>query len=323
MPMNKGALALLVHGGTENWSPQRWKNRFDEVCAGRRVLQLPNAVFDPAEVHYAAVWKPHPGELAAFPNLRVIFNLGAGVDALMADKSLPDVPLVRVAVNDLTERMTEYVVLHVLMHHRQELYLRESQRAKRWAPKSQWAAGAVSVGVMGLGTLGADAADALRRIGFRVAGWSRSPRQIEGIACFDGAQGLEPFLRRTDILVCLLPLTPDTRHVLNRDLFTKLNRDSPLGAPVLINAGRGGLQNEADILQCLDDGTLGGASLDVYATEPLPSGSRFWTHPKVVLTPHNAADTDPDEISKYVAQQIERFEAGGALENVVDRKRGY
>jgi len=130
--MNKGALALLVHGGTENWSPLRWKNRFDDVCAGRRVLQLPDATFDPAEVHYAAVWKPHPGELAAFPNLRVIFNLGAGVDALMADKSLPDVPLVRVAVDDLTERMTEYVVLHVLMHHRQELYLRESQRAKRW-----------------------------------------------------------------------------------------------------------------------------------------------------------------------------------------------
>jgi glyoxylate/hydroxypyruvate reductase A len=176
---------------------------------------------------------------------------------------------------------------------------------------------------MGLGTLGADAADALKRIGFRVAGWSRSERQIGGIDCFHGAQGLEPFLRRTDILVCLLPLTPDTRHVLNRNLFAKLNRTSPLGAPVLINAGRGGLQNEADILQCLDDGTLGGASLDVYATEPLPADSAFWTHPKVVLTPHNAADTDPDEISKYVARQIEQFEAGGALENVVDRKRGY
>ncbi len=110
---------------------------------------------------------------------------------------------------------------------------------------------------------------------------------------------------------------------MNRRLFEKLNRSSPLGAPVLINAGRGGLQNEADILQCLADGTLGGASLDVYATEPLPTESPFWTHPKVVLTPHNAADTDPDEISKYVARQIERFEAGGALENVVDRKRGY
>ena len=148
MTMNKGALAILVHGGTENWSPERWKARFDGVCEGRSVLLLPDTSFDPAGVHYAAVWKPGPGELAAFPNLRVIFNLGAGVDALMADRSLPDVPLVRVAVTDLTARMTEYVVLHVLMHHRQELYLRESQRAKRWAPKLQWAAGAISVGVM-------------------------------------------------------------------------------------------------------------------------------------------------------------------------------
>ena len=195
----------------------------------------------------------------AFPNLRVIFNLGAGVDALMADGSLPDVPLVRVAVSDLTERMTEYVVLHVLMHHRQELYLRECQREKRWAPKSQWAAGAISVGIMGLGTLGGHAAEVLKRIGFRVSGWSRSPKQIGGIHCFHGEAQLEPFLRQTDILVCLLPLTADTQHILNRGLFAKLNRNSPLGAPVLINAGRGGLQNEADILHCLDDGTLGGA----------------------------------------------------------------
>ena len=130
-------------------------------------------------------------------------------------------------------------------------------------------------------------------------------------------------MRRTDILVCLLPLTPDTRQILHRGLFAKLHRNGPLGAPVLINAGRGGLQNEADILACLDDGTLGAASLDVFASEPLPVDSPFWTHPKLVLTPHNAADTDPDEISKYVALQIERFEAGGELENVVDRKRGY
>ena len=321
--MSKGALALLIHGGTDNWSPERWKARFDEVCRDRRVLPLPDAKLTPAEVHYAAVWKPAPGELAGFPNLRVIFNLGAGVDALMADRTLPTVPLVRVAVDDLTDRMAEYVVLHVLMHHRQELYLRESQRAGRWAPKSQWPAGAISVGIMGLGVLGANSAEVLRRIGFRVAGWSRSERRIDGVDCFDGAAGLDAFLRRTDILVCLLPLTPGTRHVLNRDVFAKLNRNSPLGAPVLINAGRGGLQNEADILACLDDGTLGAASLDVFAEEPLPASSPFWTHPKVVLTPHNAADTDPDEISKYVARQIGRFEAGGALENVVDRGRGY
>ena len=321
--MNKGALALLVHGGTENWSPERWKSRFVEVCKDRRVLLLPDAAFDPAEVHYAAVWKPAQGELAAFPNLRVIFNLGAGVDALMADSSLPNVPLVRVAVADLTDRMAEYVVLHVLMHHRQEIYLRESQRVKRWAPKFQWPASAISVGIMGLGTLGSNAAEVLARIGFRVSGWSRSPKQVDGIECFHGKGQLDTFLNRTDILVCLLPLTPDTRHILNRALFAKLNRNNPLGGPVLINAGRGGLQNEADILACLDDGTLGAASLDVFADEPLPADSPFWEHPKILLTPHNAADTDPDEISKYVARQIERFEAGARLENAVDPARGY
>src|SRR5277367_1589142 len=270
--MGKGALALLVHGGTENWSPERWKARFDEVCPDRRVLQLPLTNFDPTEMRYAAVWKPVPGELAALPNLQVIFNLGAGVDALMADASLPKVPLVRVAVADLTNRMTEYVVLHVLMHHRQELYLRNSQHEKRWAPKFQWPANAVSVGIIGLGTLGAGAADVLNHIGFRVAGWSRSPREIDGIECFHGRGQLDAFLRRSDILVCLLPLTAETRGILNRDLFSKLNRNGPIGAPVLINAGRGGLQNEEDLLACLDDGTLGAASLDVFAQEPLPAG---------------------------------------------------
>jgi glyoxylate/hydroxypyruvate reductase A len=321
--MNKGALALLIHGGTENWSPQRWKERFDVVCRDRAVHLLPEASFDPLEIAYAAVWKPAPGELAGFANLRAIFNLGAGVDALMADKTLPAVPLVRVAVTDLTDRMTEYVVLHVLMYHRQEPYLRQSQRDRRWAPRFQWPASAVSVGIMGLGVLGAHAAKTLKGIGFQVAGWSRSEKRIEGIECFAGRQQHEPFLRRTDILVCMLPLTPQTRHILNRDLFSKLRRSGPIGAPVLINAGRGGLQNETDLLACLDDGTLGAASLDVFSEEPLPAASPFWSHPKVVLTPHNAADTDPDEISKYVARQIARFEAGDALENVVDRNRGY
>src|SRR5204862_2101938 len=205
--MNKGALALIVKGGSANWSPERWKSRFEDVCDDRRVFLLPDAHFDSAAIHYAAVWKPRPGDPAAVPNLRVIFNLGAGVDALMADSSLPDVPLVRVAIADLTERMTEYVVLHVLMHHRQELYLRESQRAKRWAPKSQWAANAISVGIMGLGTLGAHAAETLKRIGFRVSGWSRSAKAIDGIQCFRGEQEFDAFLRQTNILVCLLPLT--------------------------------------------------------------------------------------------------------------------
>jgi glyoxylate/hydroxypyruvate reductase A len=321
--MNKGTLALLIHGGTDNWSPERWKARFDDVCGDRPVFLLPDEKLHPAEVRYAAVWKPRAGELAAFPNLRVIFNLGAGVDALIADASLPTLPVVRVAVDDLTRRMTEYVVLHVLAHHRQEIYLRASQREKRWQPKYQWPAGAISVGIMGLGNLGVNAAAALNVLGFKVSGWSRLAKHVPGVACFHGKDGLKPFLEQTNILVCLLPLTAQTRHILDRKLFAMLDRTSPLGAPVLINAGRGGLQNEAELLDCLNDGTLGAATLDVFETEPLPKDSPFWTHPNVLLTPHNAADTDPDAISRYVAAQIERYEAGQPLENVVDLKRGY
>jgi len=209
------------------------------------------------------------------------------------------------------------------MHHRQQLDLRDNQSRRLWQPKAQWAAGAVTVGVMGLGTLGRDAAEVLRRIGFRVIGWSNSDKRIDGVECFCGRDGLAPFLARTHILVCLLPLTAQTRHILDRKLFEKLARNSPLGAPVLINAGRGGLQVESDIVSCLDDGTLLAATLDVFETEPLPATSPLWTHPRVVITPHNAADTDPDAISAYVAEQIARFEAGEPLRNVVDIARGY
>src|ERR1700754_5297094 len=146
--MPKGTLPVLINSTQQNWLPERWKARFDSVCGGRRVVLLPDAGLDPAEVHYAAVWKPVPGDLGAFPNLRAIFNLGAGVDALMADKSLPNVPLVRVAVPYLTNRMTDYVVLPVLMPPPQEPYLRDLQRAKRWEPQYQWPASAVTVGVM-------------------------------------------------------------------------------------------------------------------------------------------------------------------------------
>ena len=176
---------------------------------------------------------------------------------------------------------------------------------------------------MGLGVLGLDAAMTLKQLGFRVSGWSATPKHAAGIDCFAGDGGLEPFLRQTNILVCLLPLTPRTRHILNCRTFSMLDGGSPLGAPVLINAGRGGLQLETDILECLNDGTLGAASLDVFEAEPLPQDSALWRHPNVVVTPHNAADTDPVEISKFIAGQIDGFEAGAALDNIVDRARGY
>jgi len=321
--MTKGALALLITGGTENWSPPRWRERFVAVCPDRRVALLPADHVDPEAVRYAAVWKPVPGTLRAFPNLAAIFNLGAGVDALMADASLPDVPIVRVADADLTGRMTEYVVMHVLIHHRHQRYVDACQRDRRWEPPAQRAATAVRVGVMGLGVLGRDAAEVLRRIGFDVAGWSRSRKDIAGMATFAGEAELAPFLARTDILVCLLPLTPATRGILNRRTFSLLARDGALGGPVVINAGRGGLQVAGDLLAALDDGTLAAATLDVFETEPLPADSPFWSHPKVTVSPHNAADTDPDAISVYVAEQMARHERGEALQNVVDRRLGY
>lgn len=321
--MTKGALALLITGGTENWAPLRWRERFTRVCPDRTVALIDGDAIDPALVKYAAVWKPKPGALGAFPNLSVIFNLGAGVDAVMTDATLPNVPLVRVAVGDLTQRMTEYVVMHVLMHHRRQGYYAESQRNKLWAPKLQWAASALRVGVMGLGVLGRDAAEVLARLGFDVAGWSSTAKSIPGVACFAGEAEFDRFLARTDVLVCLLPLTPRTRGILNRRTFEKLARDGKLGGPVIINAGRGGLQDEGDLLAALDDGTLLAATLDVFHTEPLPTESPFWSHPKVTLSPHNAADTDPDEISVYVAEQIVAFERGQALANVVDRGVGY
>src|SRR3954467_11968579 len=238
----KGALALLITGGTENWAPLRWRERFMRMCPERDVALIPGDAIDAAAVRYAAVWKPRPGALSDFPKLEVIFNLGAGVDAVVADLTLPPVPLVRVAVDDLTKRMTEYVVMHVLMHHRRQGYYAESQRDKVWAPKLQWGARDLRVGIMGLGVLGRDAAEVLARIGFDVAGWSGSWKAMSGIKCFAGESQLDAFLTRTDVLVCLLPLTQDTRGILNRRTFSKLARDGRLGGPVVINAGRGGLQ---------------------------------------------------------------------------------
>jgi glyoxylate/hydroxypyruvate reductase A len=181
----------------------------------------------------------------------------------------------------------------------------------------------VAVGVMGLGVLGRDAAAALSRLGFRVAGWSRTARSIAGVETFHDADGLDRFLARTEILVCLLPHTPSTEGILNLSLLRKLKRDGALGGAYLINAGRGALQIDADISAALDEGSLAAASLDVFANEPLPADSRLWAHPNITITPHNAAESDPRALLAGVLDQIARFERGEPLQNVVDRALGY
>jgi glyoxylate/hydroxypyruvate reductase A len=306
-----------------DWSPTEWHERFRALAPKRDIRVWPDGVGDAADIVYACAWRPPPGLLRGFPNLKVIFSLGAGVDHIVTDPELPAVPVVRIVDHDLTMRMTEYVVLHALMHHRRLRLYDHQQRQRLWLDHPQPAASEVNVGVMGLGAIGSDAALALKRIGFNVAGWSRTAKAIAGIATYAGADGLDAFLARTEILVCVLPHTPATDGLLNCQLFRKLKRDGAAGGAFLINAGRGRLQVDADIIAALDEGVLAGVSLDVFPTEPLSATSPLWAHPKITITPHNAGFSDPRSLAINVLQQIERFERGESLQNVIDRSAGY
>jgi glyoxylate/hydroxypyruvate reductase A len=309
------------------WDEEAWRERFRAELPQHEIF-LPGEPFDRRQVRYAASWKHPAGSLSGLPNLEVIFSLGAGVDHLFSDPRLPDVPMARVVDPDLTTRMSEYIVMHCLMILRQTRRYDAQQRERLWIDdRDQPAARQVRIGILGLGELGQDAAAKLLHLGFDVAGWSRNPRQVQGVSCFSGGGGLEAMLARTDILVCLLPLTADTRGLLSAPLFGKLSTDGrrhpSLGGPHLINAARGGVQNEADILSALDSGGLASAVLDVFAAEPLPEQSPIWAHPKVTVTPHNAAMSSAEAIAALVGQQIRAFEAGEPLLHVVERQRGY
>jgi glyoxylate/hydroxypyruvate reductase A len=300
-----------------------WLEALRASAKGREVRPWSAAAENMRGVSYACVWLPPRGLLARLPDLKAVVNLGAGVDHLLSDPQLPAVPLARVAHADLTMRVTEYVVLHVLMHHRRQRMYDAQQRERVWRVQDQPAAGEVAVGIMGLGVIGSHAADALARLGFRVAGWSRSSKALRGIETFYGLAGLDAFLAQTEILVCLLPRTRETEGLLDLGLLRKLKRDGGAGGAYLVNAGRGQLQVDADIVSALDEGVLAGATLDVFEHEPPASNSPLWSHPKVTMTPHNAGDISPRVFAPQVIAQIERFERGLPLDNIVDRTRGY
>jgi glyoxylate/hydroxypyruvate reductase A len=313
-------MTILV--AVRGWKPDHWIDALRAAAPDRTVV-LPGDTFDPTAVRYALVWKPEPGYLRTFPKLEAIFSPGAGVDHLTTDPDLPNLPVVRIVDPDLTGRMTEWVVLNVLLHHRRQAHYIAAQDARSWKPLRQWAASAVRVGIMGLGELGRDAARALQALGFRVAGWSRTERRVDGVDCFHGDQGLVPFLARTDILVSLLPLTAETENMIDRAVIDALAKDGPLGGPVILNAGRGRSLVEADLLDALADGRVKGASLDVFTAEPLPPESPLWRAPNIFLTPHVAAESDPEALSRYVIGEIAAYEAGRPLRHLVDRHKGY
>jgi glyoxylate/hydroxypyruvate reductase A len=305
------------------WPPGSWLRRLGAALPGRAIV-VAEAPSDPVPArHYLFCWKPDPALLNRTPAPLLILSAGAGVDHILKAGPPAAIPITRIVDPDLTGRMVEYVVLHCLMHLRRMTEWPALTAARAWRGDPFPAARQVTVGLMGVGEMGLAAGKALQAIGFDVIGWGRSGRGGLPFPAFAGSEGLSPFLEKTDILVSLLPSTPETRGIIDGALLRRLRRNGPFGAPVLINAGRGDAANEPDLVQALTDGTLRAASLDVFVTEPLPTDHPFWTMENVVITPHNAADSDPDAIVAAVTQEIARFEAGLPPLHGVDRARGY
>jgi len=306
-------LVIVPLGLAPLWEPWLREGAFDIFVHERDS-------YDRGEIDYALSFRPPAGLLASLPKLKTIFSLGAGVDGFLADPALPkNIPLVRFVDTQLSTEMAQYVVMHVLLPHRGQREFDHAQSQRRWAQRLLARKTAdTRIGILGLGEIGTVAGERLRDLGFAVAGWSRTRKCVAGIENFSGLEGLSPFLARSDYLVCLLPLTNETRGILNANSFAAL----PRGAYV-INVARGGHLVERDLIAALDSGQLSGATLDVFETEPLPADNPLWTHPRVIVTPHIAAISDPKVAARFVIDGISRAERGERHPNTVDWQRGY
>jgi glyoxylate/hydroxypyruvate reductase A len=270
------------------------------------------------EIEFVLAWRPPSGDFLRYPNLKAVFWLGAGVDWLVEQTDLPKVPFVRLVDPGLTASMTEYVVLHTLRLHRAQPALEAAQRRGEWKELLYPLPWRRRVGMLGLGVLGGDAARKLKGLDLDVAGWSRTPKSIDGVTGFHGDDQLAPFLNRTEILVCLLPLTAATTGIVNAKTLAALPKGTSF-----INAGRGGHVVDDDLLAALDSGHIAHATLDVFNSEPLPAGHRYWTHPNVTVTPHIASITHAETAAPGIVDGMKRVRAGQTLDNVVDFARGY
>lgn len=309
-------MALLFHSDID--SAADWRAALGALLPELELRVWP-AIGDPRDIDAALVWRPPPGLLASLPNLKLIASLGAGVDHIFADPQLPaQVPIVRLVDPHMTAAMSEYVQLQVLRLHRQDLAYLAQQRRGEWRPLPQPNAGERRVGILGLGVLGGEAALKLSVLGFEVAGWSRAEKKLPGIACFHGTAGLDAMLARSEILVCLLPLTRATEGILDAGLFAKL----PRGAAI-VNCARGRHLVESDLIPALDSGQLSAAVLDVFRDEPLPAGHPFWRDPRIVVTPHVAAATNAPTAALAIADNLRRLGDGRPLVNRVDASERY
>ncbi len=309
-------MAILLHTGPLPADP--WRAALAAAMPDEE-LRTVDDDRDAADIEAALLGGLPPGLAARCPNLKMIGWIMAGVDRLFADPDLsPDIPVVRCGGPDGDSQITEYVALHVLRHHRQTPVFAEAQARREWFRPVPVATAKRRVGFLGLGLIARPAAEAVVGLGFDVAAWTRTARETPGIANFNGADGLAPFLARTDILVNLLPLTDATRNILDARLFETL----PQGAAV-INVGRGEHLVDSDLMAALDSGHLAAATLDVFRTEPLPADDPLWAHPRITLMPHVARQIRPDDIVPQFVDAIGRLRAGEALIQTVDRAAGY
>lgn len=315
-------MTLLLH--LADFNEQRWADGFAAALPGRKVVTRADS-YDPDEIEYIFIWKPKPDAFEGLRNLKAVLSLGAGVDALLRHPHLPEgVPIVRFLDDSLTQQMCDYVLAHCLMHQRLVTRFSRDKAAKRWSQLYPAPAWNTTVGVLGLGALGGEATKRLKAVGFKVRGWSRTPKSLESVETFAGMEEFDSFLSGTDILVNLLPLTPETQGILNYETFSKLRRGGLDGyGPALVTCGRGGHQREADLVKALTDGTLGAASVDVYEVEPLPQDSPLWDLDNVWFTPHIAGASTEKTGVAFFSEVIRQHEAGGKLPNIVDRTRGY
>ncbi|MGY4494957.1 2-hydroxyacid dehydrogenase [Pseudomonas sp. TE3610] len=308
-------MALLYKADPQRGA--RWRQLFAEHAPDIEFRQWPD-IGDPADIHYLAAWQA-PDDLATLlPNLKALLAISAGVDQLNLHTLPADLPVARMLDPSITAGMCEYATWAVLSLHRDMLLYRNQQQAMRWDEHTLVPAGQRRVGIMGLGQQGQAIARQLQGLGFALSGWARSAHQIEGVECFAGAGQLPAFLGACDILICLLPLTEQTRGILDGRLFEQL----PQGAS-LINMGRGGHLVEADLLAALDSGHLAGAILDVMQQEPPAAEHPFWHHPRIAMTPHIAAMTHPDSAFAVLLDNIRRHQRGEPLTGQIDRQVGY
>ena len=309
-------MAILFYSNVD--SGPRWRTQLLRQMPERECRVWPD-IGDPADIDYAIVWRAPPGLLVSLPRLRMILSLGAGIDHVLRDSTRPPgVPIVRLVDPYLTGAMSEYVALQVFRLHRQDVDYQEQQRREQWIEHPQKNAGERTVGILGCGVIGREAGRRLKTFGFDVAGWTRTARQLPEFPTHAGAAGLDELLGRSEILVCLLPLTPETEGILNAGTFARL----PRGAGI-VNAGRGQHLVEDDLIPALDSGQLSAAALDVFREEPLPPTHPFWHHPRIVVTPHIAGITNPATAAIVLCDAIRRFEAGEPVPNLVDPSRGY